>query len=180
MMNFMKKILAALVLLAAAAMGQQREAVPVREVNVHIVARHADGKIFSEQWVHNLTTTGGLDWLAAEMGGAHPAIASYIALSNNATAPAVGDCAAGSSSCTLSGEITGNGLARAPGTYAHTIGTNTWTLVYTWTATGTQSVQEAGMFNAASSGTMVFETQFSSQVNMISGDTLILTWTVTV
>ena len=149
-------------------------------VNVHVVARHADGTVFYDNSVHNLRTTGGADWQAGAMGttGAQPATANYIALSNNGTAPAPGDCAAGSVTCTLNGEITLNGLARHQATYAHTNGTATWVLTYTWTATGTQSAQEAGMFNAASSGTMVFETAFT-QVNLVATDTLSVTWTVT-
>jgi len=147
-------------------------------VNVHIVARHADGTIFYDNAIHNLRTTGGADWQAAVMGGSQPNPATYIALTNDGAAAAAGDCAAGSTTCTLASEITTNGLARHVATYAHTNGTNTWALTYTWTATGTQSVQKAGMFNAASSGTMVFETNFT-QVNLVATDTLGATWTVT-
>jgi len=166
---------------ATAAWGQtaapQLQAAPQR-VNVHIIAQHADGTVFYDNAVHNLRTTGGADWQAAVMGGSQPNPVTYIALTNDAAAAAAGDCAAGSTACTLASEITTNGLARHVATYAHTNGTNTWALTYTWTATGTQSVQKAGMFNAASSGTMVFETNFT-QVNLVATDTLGATWTVT-
>jgi hypothetical protein len=153
---------------------------PTVELNVHIVARHADGTIFSDQQIHNLRTTGGADWQASVMGAAsQPASSSYIALTNDSGVPAAGDCAAGSTTCTLASEITTNGLARASSTYAHTNGTATWTMSHTWTATGTQAAQKAGMFNAASSGTMVFETAFT-QVSLVSTDTLTITWTVSI
>jgi hypothetical protein len=136
--------------------------------------------IFNDNWIHNLRTTGGADWQANAMGttGSQPATATYIALTNDATAAAAGDCAAGSTTCTLASEIATNGLARHVATYSHTNATNTWSLTYTWTATGTQSVQKAGMFNASSSGTMAFEANFT-QVNLVSTDTFTATWTVT-
>jgi hypothetical protein len=39
-------------------------------------------------------------------------------------------------------------------------------------------VQEAGWFDASSSGTMVFEAAFT-QVNLVATDTFTATWTVT-
>lgn len=177
----MKRLLAVILLgLAGLVAAGAQERVAIREVNVHVVARHADGTIFHDEWRHNLVTTGGLDWLANAMGAAsQPAVAKYIALTNDSTVPAVGDCAGGSTACTLTSEITTNGLARAAATYAHTNSTSTYTMTYTWTATGTQSVQKAGMFNASSSGTMVFETAFSV-LALVSTDTLTVTWTITV
>lgn len=170
----------ALLLLAASSAWGQIENHPTREVNVHIVARHADGSVFYDESIHNLRTTGGADWQANAMGttGSQPAAANYIALSNDSASPAAGDCAAGSTSCTIASEITTNGLARHQATYSHSNGTNTWALTYTWTASGSQAAQKAGMFNASSSGTMVFEASFS-QVTLAATDTLTLTWTVT-
>jgi hypothetical protein len=141
---------------------------------------HGQECVFSDNWIHNLRTTGGADWQANAMGAtsSQPATATYIALTNDATAAAAGDCAAGSTTCTLTSEVTTNGLARHVATYSHTNATNTWSLSYTWTASGTQSVQKAGMFNASSSGTMVFESNFT-QVNLVSTDTFTATWTVT-
>ena len=189
MRKLIQSMIAVCLLSAAFAFAQQaphvvnipNSTVVQKPVNVHIVARHADGTVFVDNWVHNLRTTGGADWQANVMaGGTQPAVTSYFALSNNSAAPAAGDCAAGSSTCTLSGEISTNGLARhATATpFTHSNGTNTYAQTYTWTATGTQSVQEAGWFNASSSGTMVFEAAFT-QVNLVSTDTFTATWTVT-
>ena len=154
---------------------------PTREVNVRIVAQHADGTIFYDNSIHNLRTNGGGDWQANAMGAtsSQPAAANYIALTNDSTAPAAGDCASGSTTCTLPSEIVTNGCARAQGTFGHVNGNTTWTLTHAWTASGAQSVQKAGMFNASSSGTMVFEAAFSV-VTLANTDTLTVTWTVSI
>ena len=151
-----------------------------KPVNVHIIARHADGTVFVDNWVHNLRTTGGADWQAnVETGTPQPAPIAYFALSSNSVPAAAGDCPAGSTSCTLSGEISTLGLARASDTYSHTNGTNTFSGTHTWMATGTQSnIQEAGWFNAPSGGTMALEISFAP-VNVEANFTISCTWFVT-
>jgi hypothetical protein len=141
------------------------EDLPAKSNTVHVVARHADGSVFYDYTTHNLRTTGGTDWQGNAMSATsgRPAAANFIALTNDATTPAAGDCAAGSLACTLTSEIISNGLSRTIATYAHSNGNFTpssgssYTLTDTFTATGDQSVQKAAVFNAASSGTMVFE-----------------------
>lgn len=139
-----------------------------------VIARHPDGSVFyhyvSEPF--DLRTNAGADWQAQVMAttGAQPAACNYIALSNDATAPAATDTA-------LTGEITTGGLARAQGTFSHTAGTTSYTVSKTFTATATVSAQKAGMFNAATGGTMCFENTFSA-VTLNNGDTLTITWTV--
>jgi len=137
---------------------------------------------------HNLITAGGIDWLMCSMSRSKTlcsTLATQIALTSTAITPAVLDCASGSSACTLAGEITTGGLNRQAGTFTPTndslnAATSTYTLAKTFTATGTfTNVQASGIFTKASSGTMVFENTFSA-TNMISGDTLAVTWTVTV
>ena len=70
---------------------------------VHVVARHADGTVFADTITHNLRTCGGLDWQANSMSATsgRPAAANFIALTNDGTAPPIGDCAPGSTACTL-------------------------------------------------------------------------------
>lgn len=145
--------------------------------NVHVVVTR-DGNPVFDYWTHNLRTNGGADMQAAQMAStsAQPAACNYGALSNDATTPAATDCAAGATSCTLPSEISTNGLGRAQMTYAHTNGTNVITLNFTWTASGAQSVQKAGLFNAATNGVMCLEFSFP-QRSMQSGDTLQLSWT---
>lgn len=138
---------------------------------VHYVARHADGSIFFDQTVHNLRTNAGGDAQGSQMGntGTQAAACNYIALTNTAVTPAVTDT-------TLSGEIVANGLSRAQGAWASTSHTS-FTITKTFTATGAQSAQAAGLFNAAASGTLCFENTFT-QVSLNSTDTLQITWTI--
>jgi hypothetical protein len=147
-------------------------------------ACHADRKnIIHQESGHNLKTTGGFDWLANVMSvtSGPPAQANYLALSSNSAAAAAGDCAAGSSACTLTSEYATLGLSRAQGTYAHSNGTSTYTLTYTWTCVGCSStaVNKSAIFNASSSGTMVFEYLFGSTVTLNGTDQIQVTWTIT-
>lgn len=133
-----------------------------------------------------LRTDAGKDFQSRVMGdtastgtGSYAA-ANYIALTANTTAPAAGDT-------TLTAEITtaGGGLIRAQATYAHTAGASTYTLTKTFTTNGSDSlpvtVGKIGVFNASSSGTMVFETLVSPTATLSAvGDQLTITETVTI
>jgi hypothetical protein len=148
-----------------------RDSVMPRVPNlVHLIARHAAGTIFYDQTVHNLRTNAGVNWQFNQMAGTTAGVCTYLALSNDSAAPSATDTA-------LAAEITTNGLARANATPAHSGNTSSYTLTYTFTATGTQSAQKAGLFNASSSGTLCFENAFSP-VAMNSGDTLQVVWTL--
>lgn len=115
------------------------------------------------------------------LGGSPPL--RMLALSNDSGAPSSADTS-------LTGELSTNGLGRAEGTFAHTAVTgtqgttvtSTYTLAKTFTATGTQtSIQKCSLFYSivAATGTPMFENTFSS-VNVISGDTLAVTWTINI
>ena len=137
----------------------------------------------------NTTSVAQVDgwWTGADSAGTQPAStnafiilagtlpARWIGLTNDATSPVVGGTA-------LTAEITANGLARALATFAHTGGATTYTLTKTWTASGAQSAQQAGMFTggyrAAGGGTLVCWTTFTS-ATLANGDSLQLTWTMT-
>lgn len=142
---------------------------------VHAWVVRADGATEDLGVSYNLRTTVGADWQADVMGNStQPASARWIALTTNATAPSAG-------STTLTGEITSGGLSRAAGTYSHTGGTTNYKITHTFTATDAHTnVQKAGLFNAASTGTLVFETLLSSSVTLADNDTLTIEWTVNI
>ena len=129
-------------------------------------------------WKHNLLNTDGRDFLHAQgyvETAANTTIgAQYIALTTDSSAASAGNT-------TLTSEISTNGLARAQATtITHTDNTNTTTLAKTFTASGTHTaVHRSGLFNASSSGIMVHEAVFSSDATLVSGDTLTVTWTIT-
>jgi len=141
---------------------------------VTIEARHADGSLFYRSTTHNLRTNAGADWQASVMGNtaAPPATCNYIGVSSDTTSPALTDT-------TLAGEIASNGLQRAQGVYGHSTGNSIYSVAKTFTASGSfTAVQKAALFNASSAGTMCFEATFSPAANLSSGDTLSITWTV--
>lgn len=128
-----------------------------------------------------LLTNGGRDMLHKQHldTAAQPASANYMAVSANATAPSAANT-------TLPGEITtaGGGLLRAQATFAHTNGTNTSTLTKTFTANGSDTlpvtIAKIGVLNAASSGTLGYETLLNATATLtISGDNVAITWTFT-
>ena len=103
------------------------------------------------------------------------ASARYIALTENASA-------ASAASTSLTGEITTGGCGRALGTYAHTLGASTLTLTKSFSVSGTfPAIHRAGLFqvSTASSSILSFETVLNADANVISGDTLQVTWTIT-
>lgn len=129
-----------------------------------------------------LRTNGGADFQAAQMAGtaSATAVAKWMALTANATAESATDT-------TLTAEIAtgGGGLIRQAAVYAHTTGASSYTLTGTFTANGSDSlpviVAKTGVFNAASSGTLVFEKLLTSTwTATASGDQLVVTQTVSI
>ena len=100
----------------------------------------------------------------------------YMGLTENASAAAAGNT-------TLTGEITTGGLTRALTTYAHSNDAATFTLQKSFSVSATfPAVHRMGLFTASNTtagGIMVFETVLNADANVISGDTLQVTDTVT-
>ena len=104
------------------------------------------------------------------------ASARYIALTENAGAASASDTA-------LTGEITTGGCGRALGTYAHTLGAATFTLTKSFSVTATfPAIHKAGLFqvSTASSSILSFETVLNADASVVNGDTLQVTWTITI
>lgn len=127
----------------------------------------------------DLRTNAGIDFQAQVMGATSGtgigtgtfAPANYIGLTANSTAPAATDT-------TLTGEVTTGSLARAQATYAHTTAAASYTLTKTFTSDQSITIAKIGVFNAATAGTMVFETLLSATATLVSGDQLTITETV--
>jgi hypothetical protein len=139
-------------------------------VTVRVIA--SDGTVKAERVVHNLVTNAGLDYIKALIGNAAGTTCPYIAVTNDSASASAADTV-------LASEITTNGVnnggtTRYAGTYSST-GTGTFTLVKSFTLTGTVSAQKTGLFTATSAGTMCAEANFSA-VTGNSGDTLQVTW----
>lgn len=126
----------------------------------------------------NLLTTSGRDFFHAQdytNTSAGTKGSNGMAISANAVNPVAGDT-------TLVGEITTDGLTRVQATtITHTVGTNVTTLAVTYTATGIHTaLHKAGLFNQNTiGGQMTHASEFTADVTLQIGDTLTVTWTLT-
>ena len=136
---------------------------------LNIVLKDQDGNVKDQREVDNLVVTTGLNWIAARMyDTGSPAQMSHMAVGSGTTAAAAGD--------TDLGSILGSREALD----STTVSTNTVQYVSSFEAgDGTGAITEAGIFNAATSGTMLCRTVFDV-VNKGANDTLSITWTITI
>ena len=118
-------------------------------------------------------TTAGKRAVAQMIGGtAAVADFDYLELGDSNTAFAVGQTA-------LVSAIVGNGLARAQDA-TPTEAAAVLSIDYTWTATGSETLKEVGLFNAAAAGTMLARTVLAASVDMVTDSTYKYTYTITV
>ena len=125
-----------------------------------------DGQIKHEQTIKNLVVTTGKQFIASRMTGTTTAM-SHMAVGSGTTAAAAGDTALGTE------------LGRVALTSATTTGAVTTYVASFPAGTGTGAVTEAGVFNAASAGTMLCRTVFAV-VNKGVDDGMTITWAITV
>lgn len=126
----------------------------------------------------NLLTTSGRDFFHAQdytntSGGTKGS--NDMAISAEATDPVAGDTV-------LDGEITSGGLTRVQATtITHTVSTNVTTLAVTYTASAIHTnLHKAGLFNQPTlGGQMTHASEFLADVTLQIGDTLTVTWTLT-
>jgi hypothetical protein len=136
---------------------------------VKIVQTNAAGETVKEFEVPNLVVTTGKNYIASKIVATTntPVSMTHMAIGTGIISPLAADSTLG----TEGGRVTLS---------ASNVSTNTITYTATFPAgTGTGAVTEAGIFNAASSGSMLCRTTFPA-VNKASGDTIAITWVVTV
>jgi len=106
-----------------------------------------------------------------------PAAPKYLAVSSSTLTPAHTDT-------TLTGELSTNGFTRAAATAggytapASLDAGASFTQSHTFTATGTQTVASAALFDAATGGNLFVEGNLATSASLNSGDTLQVVWTV--
>ena len=125
-----------------------------------------------QQNEHNLVVSTGLAYIASRMKDAAATAMSHMAVGAGSTAAAAADAALGSelgrvglTSTTIVTTSVSNDAVQYVATFA--------------AGTGTGAVTEAGIFNDASTGTMLCRTVFAV-INKGALDTLTITWKVTV
>ena len=136
--------------------------------HVLLVLLGPDGKEKERREIKNLIVGAGLGHLVSRLIGTTQAVMSHMAVGSGSTA------------ATAANTTLGSELGRVSLASTTTSGTYNQNLVYSATfgaGTGTGNVTEAGIFNAASSGTMLCRTTFAL-ITKGAGDTLQVTWTV--
>lgn len=137
---------------------------------VDLTLRGPDGKIKKKLSIKNLVVTAGKVFIAASMAKTTvntPVAMTHMAVGTLNTAPAVGDT-------TLATELARVTLTSSTPSSA--------TIIYVATfgaGTGTGALVEAGIFNAGAAGTLLCRTIFSV-INKAAGDSLTITWTITI
>lgn len=133
--------------------------------DVALVLRDKDGNVKDERNIKNLIVDSGLNFICDRMKNDETAM-THMALGSGSTAAAAGDTSLGSQ------------LGSREALDSDTVSSNTITYVASFEAgDATGAVTEAGIFNAASGGTMLCRTVFAV-VNKSADDSLSVTWQI--
>lgn len=135
--------------------------------NLNVKLLDEAGSLKDERNIKNLVVSLGKEHIADRMISNTAVVMSHMAVGSSNTAPIV------------SNTVLGNELARvALDSATRSNATITYAATYS-AGVGTGTIAEAGIFNDASAGTMLCRTSFN-EVNKAAGDTLVITWNVTV
>ena len=133
--------------------------------DVALVLRDKDGNIKDERNIKNLIVDTGLNFICDRMKD-DETVMTHMALGSGTTAAAAGDTSLESQ------------LGSRETLDSSTVSANTITYVASFEAgDATGAVTEAGIFNAASGGTMLCRVTFSV-VNKAADDTLSVNWQI--
>lgn len=139
---------------------------------LQIVLRDEFGNIKDERIVPNLVVTAGKVLIALRLSGSGVS-PTHMAIGSGSTGALAADTALGT-------ELTTTGGNARPAFTSTTPSTNTVTYVAVFApGVGTGTVYEAGIFNAATAGTMLCRTTFGI-VTKAAADTLTINWVITV
>jgi hypothetical protein len=125
------------------------------------------GELKQQAEVPNLVVTTGKNFIASRMKDATATAMSHMAIGSGDTAVVVADTA-------LETEI-----ARVALTSTTVTGNSVEYIAAYPAGTGTGSIEEAGIFNASTAGTMLCRTVFAV-INKGASDSMTITWTVQV
>lgn len=132
--------------------------------NVCIELFDKNGKLKIKREIHNTTTTAGKNHIADQLSSS-PGESAMSHMAVGAGTP---------SATALGSELDRNALTSRTDSGAVV------TYVGNWAAgDGTGAITEAGIFNNSSGGTMLCSASFDA-VNKAAGDTLQITWTLTI
>ena len=134
---------------------------------LNIVLVDKDGNIKEQREETNLVVNAGLNFICDRMEGTSQNAMSHMGVGSSSAAPTAGDTDLGSL------------IGSRESIDSAAVSANTIQYSCTFEAgDGTGGIQEAGIFNAASGGTMLCRTTFDV-VNKQADDTMTITWTIT-
>ena len=146
-------------------MFKKEETKATGKLTVEIKDKH--GNVKETREATNLVVSAGLDFIASRMKDATATAMSHMAIGTGSTAAASGNTTLGTESARQALTST-------------TVNNNAVSYVASFAAgTGTGAITEAGVLNAASSGTLLCRTVFSV-VNKGASDSMTITWTITI
>jgi hypothetical protein len=141
---------------------------------VRLVCYDKNGNLkWDTGFLKNTITNAGLAILPNLAGGLSADPFTYLALGTDSTAE-------NAAHTTLQAEITDSGLERASATVTRvttTVTNDTLQLYKQWEVTGTKDVEEVGVFNASSGGTMLGRKLTTTQ-SVVDGDRLRATYKI--
>jgi len=135
-----------------------------------------DGHVIARREVKNLVVSAGKGQAAGLLNGAVTTPMKYIAIGTGTIAPAAGDTALGAEMATGGGA---RALATTLDRVTTTVTNDTARAIVTFAFTASFAVTEAGLFDAAAAGNMLSRQTFAA-VNVVSGDSLQVTWKIQV
>ena len=127
------------------------------------------------QEVDNLIVTAGKEWLASRMFDASDTVMTHMAIGTGTTAAVVADTTIETEVARQALDVSGGTVSGATVTYTTTFAAD----VPDVTAPSTSPITEAGLLNAASTGTLLAHTVFPV-VNKGETDSMTISWTVTI
>lgn len=116
----------------------------------------------------NLVVTLGKQWIAKRMAN-QGTVATHIGIGSSATAAALGDSALGAQLARVAMSVAGGTVSGATVTYSATFAAGV----------GTGTVQEAGLFDAATAGTLIARTA-GNVITKLAEDVLTINWVITI
>ena len=132
-----------------------------------IIKTNEAGIITDKVFVPNLVVTVGKEFIASRIASNTDSVMTYMACGSSSAAPDIGDLA-------LQNELGRTALTTT------TVTNNTVTYTATFAAgNATGAIQEAGLFNDATAGSMLARTTFNV-INKDIADLITITWVITV
>jgi hypothetical protein len=128
-----------------------------------------NGNLKDRREINNLVVTVGRNFIASRMIGTTPAVMSHMAIGSGTVAPVAANT-------TLGTELSRRALTSSTASGA------TVTYIATFPASSPAddaAITEAGIFNAATAGTLLCRTTFPV-INKASVDSLTVNWNVTI